>query len=712
MKKLFILFIFCGLSVFDQKADIKKDTIKLNEVIVEATRATKNAPFTQSNVSKKVLKKRNLGQDIPVLLKYLPNIVTTSDAGAGVGYTGIRVRGSDATRVNVTINGIPLNDSESQGTYWVDLPDFASSTQSIQLQRGVGTSTNGAGAFGASLNLLTDGISQNPYAEINNTLGSFNTHKHTVKFSSGLLNKHFELAGRVGLIKSDGYVDRANSDLKSFYLSGTYSGDKTLIKALAFGGHEITYQAWWGIDKATLENDRTFNYAGAIYDDKWNVVDYYKDQVDNYKQDHYQLHINHSFSDFWTGTMAFHYTKGKGYYEEYQQGQDVAEYGLSPIMVNGSPMATTDLVRRKWLDNDFYGTTFSLKYNNLNNVKLIFGGAWNSYKGDHFGRVISGEFIDRASLFKNYYFNVGDKTDFNIYSKIDYKLNDKFSLFGDVQFRTLNYTIKGVDSDLSTLNVKDNLSFFNPKLGINFNINSASSFYLSYAKAHKEPGRTDYRGVSKLPNPENLDDYEGGYRLHKKGLTINTNLYYMHYKNQLVLTGAIDDVGNFIRANSGKSYRLGLEFDAQIKLSSSFSWQPNVALSTNRNVDFKEINGASVNLLGNTSISFSPDVVLGNALVFEPSKSFSLSILSKYIGEQFMGNTELEVSKLPSYFTTDLNFVYNIYPKSVFKEINITGLVNNLFDEKYVSNGYMWGTTPYYYPQAGVNFLLGLNFKF
>jgi len=410
--------------------------------------------------------------------------------------------------------------------------------------------------------------------------------------------------------------------------------------------------------------------------------------------------------------MAFHYTKGKGYFEEYQQDQDVADYVLTLISVNGSTVATTDLVRRKWLDNDFYGTTFSLKYNNLDKLKFIFGGAWNSYKGDHFGRIISGTFIDRTNLFKNYYFNVGDKTDFNVYSKIDYQLNDKLSLYGDVQFRTLSYTIKGIDSDLSALNVKDNLSFFNPKVGINLDLNDVSSAYLSYAKAHKEPGRSDYRGVTKLPNPENLDDYELGYRITKKAFSLNANVYYMRYKDQLVLTGAIDDVGNFIRANSGKSYRLGFELDAQIKLSKALLWQPNFALSTNKNVDFKEENGSSVTFLGNTAISFSPDVVLGNAFVYEPSKSFSLGVLSKYVGEQFMSNTELQASKLPSYFTTDINFVYTIFPKNIFKEINFTGLINNVFDEKYVSNGYMWGTSPYYYPQAGTNFLVGLNLKF
>ena len=711
MKKLFILLVFCGFSVFAQKNDIKKDTIKLSEVIVEATRLGKNAPFTQSNLNKKALGKRNLGQDIPVLLKYLPNIVITSDAGAGVGYTGIRVRGSDATRVNVTINGIPLNDSESQGTFWVDLPDFASSTQSIQLQRGVGTSTNGAGAFGASLNLLTDGISENPTAEVNNAVGSFNTHKHTVKFSSGLLNKHFELAGRIGLIKSDGYVDRASSDLKSFYLSATYVNDNTLIKALAFGGQEITYQAWWGIDEATLNNDRTFNYAGAIYDDAWNVTGYYKDQVDNYKQDHYQLHINHSFNDNWSGNIAFHYTKGKGCYEEYQQGQDVADYGLAPININGTAISTTDLVRQKWLDNDFYGTTFSLKYNDLNKVKFIFGGAWNSYKGDHFGRIISGEFIARTDLFKNYYFNVGDKTDFNIYSKLEYQLNDNLSLYGDLQFRTLNYKINGSD-DTSTLSIKDNLQFFNPKFGLNLKLNEVSSAYVSYAKAHKEPNRTDYVEALNFPKPESLDDFELGYRFEKSSVKVNTNVYYMNYKDQLVLTGALDNVGNFIRANSGKSYRVGLEADALIKLSKKFSWQPNIAVSQNKNKDFKEENGAVTTNLGNTDISFSPNLVLGNALVYEPSKAFSVGVLSKYVGDQFMGNAELDTSVLPRYFTTDLNFAISLFPKSTFKEINITGLINNVFDKKYISNGYMWGTTPYYYPQAGINFLVGLNLSF
>lgn len=708
MKKLFILSVFCGFTVFAQNNDVKKDTIKLNEVLVEATRIGKNAPFTQSNLNKNELNKRNLGQDIPFLLRYLPNIVITSDAGAGVGYTGIRVRGSDATRVNVTINGIPFNDSESQGTFWVDLPDFASATQSIQLQRGVGTSTNGAGAFGASLNLLTDGISEQSSAQINNSVGSFNTHKHTIKFSSGLLNKHFELAGSMGVIKSDGYVDRASSDLKSYYLSATYVNDKTLIKALAFGGQEITYQAWWGIDAATLQSNRTFNYAGAIYDENWNVINYYKDQVDNYKQDHFQLHINHTFNNFWSGNIALHYTKGKGYYEEYQQGQDVADYGLTPININGTDISITDLVRRKWLDNDFYGTTFSLKYNDLDQVKFIFGGALNSYKGNHFGRIISGEFIARTDLFKNYYFNVGDKSDFNIYSKLTYQVGDNLSLYGDLQFRTVNYKITG-NEDGAILKFKDNLQFFNPKFGLNYKLNNTSNTYFSYAKAHKEPNRTDYIEAVNLPKPESLDDFELGYRFENPSAKINANIYYMSYKDQLVLTGQIDNVGNFIRANSGKSYRLGFEADAQINLNKHFIWQPNVAFSQNKNQNFLDENGQN---LGNTSISFSPNVVLGNALVYEPSKSFSIGVLSKYVGNQFMNNIESESSKLPSYFTTDLNFVINLFPKSTFKEINITGLINNILDKKQVSNGYMWGTDPYFYPQAGINFLVGLNLKF
>ena len=434
--KRFLFSIFFSLISLFSFSQVK-DTTKVNqldEVLVSAIRVTAKTPVTFSNLDKKDIKTRNLGQDIPILMNYLPSVVTTSDAGNGVGYTGIRVRGSDATRVNVTINGIPYNDSESQGTYWVNMPDFASSVQSLQLQRGVGTSTNGAAAFGASLNMLTDSYSDKASGEISSSYGSFNTFKNTVKFSTGLMNDHFEIAGRLSVLKSDGYVDRASSDLKSYFLQGTYVGKTTLIKALAFGGTEKTYQSWFGVDAATLENDRTFNAAG-MFTDEFGNIRFYDNQTDNYQQDHYQLHWNERISENWSTNLAFHYTKGKGYYEEYKEDQDFADYGLAPIAA-APTVNTTDLVRQKWLDNDFYGTTFSANYKE-DNWDVILGGGWNKYEGDHFGKVIWARYASTSELGDHYYDDFATKTDGNVFAKANYKVADKWSLFGDLQLRNV-----------------------------------------------------------------------------------------------------------------------------------------------------------------------------------------------------------------------------------------------------------------------------------
>lgn len=706
-----------------QEIDIKKDTIKLNEVLVSATRANKKDPFTQSTISKKQLEKQNLGQDMPQLLNLLPSVVITSDAGAGVGYTGIRVRGSDATRVNVTINGIPLNDSESQGTFWVDLPDFASSVESIQLQRGVGTSTNGAGAFGASLSLATDGLQTKNYAEISNSYGSFNTHKHNLKFGTGTLNEHFNFSGRISTIQSDGYIDRASSDLKSVYLEANYFDENTSIKALAIGGSEVTYQSWNGIDAETLKNDRTYNSAGEIYNDSGEVIGFHKNQVDDYKQDHYQLHINHQFKENWTGNLAFHYTYGRGFYESYKQGEDFEEYGFEPITIGGIEINQTDLIRRKWLKNDFYGATFSVQ-NKTDNYKLIIGGALNEYDGDHFGRIIWSEFGSTNNSNK-YYDNTGIKKDFNLYAKLNYKLNDKLNLFGDLQYRTVNYSVKGIDEGPSNISIKDNFDFFNPKAGINYELNTHNNFYLSYARANKEPKRADYEAEEK-PASEQLDDIELGWKFKSEKSIVNANLYYMHYNNQLVLTGALNDVGAPISQNIGKSYRLGLEIDALFKLNKQFKIQPNIALSQNKNVDkFEKIDGVLQDL-GNTDLSFSPNIVAGNSIIFSPKNNLSFSFLSKFVGEQYMSNIEHSTSKLDAYFVNDLSVQYTLKPKKILNEIVFTILVNNIFDEKYVSNGYFYtydddftnpGTITTvagagYYPQAGTYFLSGITLKF
>lgn len=694
-----VIFSLLSLYSFSQVKDTTKVN-QLDEVLVSAVRVTSKTPVSFSNLDKKEIKFRNLGQDIPILMNYLPSVVTTSDSGNGVGYTGIRVRGSDATRVNVTINGIPYNDSESHGTYWVNMPDFASSVESLQLQRGVGTSTNGAGAFGASLNMLTDSYSNKATGEISNSFGSFNTQKHTVKFSTGLMNDHFELAGRLSSLKSDGYVDRGASDLKSYFLQGTYVGKTTLIKALAFGGKEKTYQSWNGIDEATLNSDRTFNSSG-IFTDEFGKTRFYDNETDNYQQDHYQLHWNEKVSNNWSTNLAFHYTKGKGYYENYKEDADFSSYGLTPIVINGVTINTTDLIRQKWLDNDFYGTTFSANYT-TEKLEVIFGGGYNKYEGAHFGKVIWARYASQSELGDHYYDDFATKTDGNIFAKANYQITEKISLFGDLQLRNVHYKANSHETGL----VNDNFNFFNPKAGLNYDINANNKLYFSYARANREPNRTDYEGGN--AKPEKLNDFEMGWRYAADKVQFNSNVYYMAYKDQLILTGKLDDVGSPIRSNSEKSYRLGLEVDATIALSKQFIIRPNFTLSSNKNIDLS-VEGENY---GTTDIAYSPSVIVGNIIVYKPLENLQISWLQKFVGEQYMNNIELPAAKLANYFVNDLNIAYEIRPKSVFKSIVITGLINNIFDKKYVSNGYMWDVYPYYYPQAGINFLAGLTLKF
>ena len=694
-----ILFFLLSSITFAQVQDTTKVN-QLDDVLVSAVRVTSKTPVSFSNLTKKQIQFRNLGQDIPTLMNYMPSVVTTSDAGNGIGYSGIRVRGSDATRVNVTINGIPYNDSESHGTYWVNMPDFVSSVESIQLQRGVGTSTNGSGAFGASLNMLTDSYTKEASAEIASSVGSFNTLKNTVKFSTGLLNDHFEIAGRLSVLQSDGYIDRASSDLKSYFLQGTYVGKTTLLKALVFGGKEKTYQAWNGIDGATLNSDRTFNSAG-MYTDEAGKTRFYDNETDNYQQDHSQLHWNERWSDNWSSNFALHYTKGKGYYENYKEDAKFSSYGLTPIVINGTNINRTDLVRQKWLDNDFYGTTFSANYT-TDALQLILGGGYNKYEGLHFGKVIWARYASQSELGDRYYEDFATKTDGNFFAKVNYQVSEQLSLYGDLQYRHVQYKADSPETGL----VNDTFRFFNPKAGLNYKFDEENTMYFSYARANREPNRTDYEngGV----RPETLDDFELGWRLNNEKIQLNTNIYYMAYKNQLILTGKLDDVGAPIRSNSEKSYRLGLEVDATIALSEQWMVRPNFTLSANKNVDLN-ITGTN---FGTTDIAYSPSVIVGNVLVFSPIKALHLSLLQKFVGEQFMNNIELPAAKLADYFVNDFNVSYTFKPKTIFKEIVLSGLVNNFLDKKYVSNGYMYDIYPSYYPQAGINFLAGLNLKF
>ena len=709
---------FIGFKTIEKNVYLDKDKVVtivlyeddnvLDEVLVSAVRATSSIPVTYSNLSKKELAKRNLGQDIPVLLNYLPSVISSSDAGAGVGYTYLNVRGSNSERINVTINGIPYNDPESHGTFWVNLGDFASSTENLQLQRGVGTSTNGSGAFGASLNILTDAISENAGGEISNSFGSYGTRKHTVKFTTGKINEHLEVSGRFSNIHSDGYVDRAFTDLKSYFLQASYKDENTLIKAVSFGGAERTYQSWYGLDPQQLEEDRRQNpYT-------------YENEVDDYKQNHYQLHWNEQLNSHWSTNLGLNYTKGAGFFEQYKAAENAADF--NNLIEDGS-----DVIVRRWLDNDFYVLNFNTNYRD-ERLNFISGISYSNYTGDHFGEVIWGSNLASGVSFGDrYYFSDAKKTDMSVFSKATYEINEKVAAYLDLQGRFVSYKTAGLTSNRNPLDVDAKFNFFNPKAGFIYKIAAQNSVYLSYARANREANRNDFEnGVS---SPEILDDIELGWRYKSDQIQLNTNIYYMRYKNQLVLTGAIDDVGAPIRATSGKSYRLGLEIDADIKLNDQFSIKSNAAFSTNKNEGFTApIDGSLLNL-GNTPLSFSPNVIVGNMLVYQPKDNFQISFLSKYVGEQFMSNLNSSVSKLDvldSYFTSDLNFVYEIATKKVFDAIIISGLINNIFNTEYVDRGYYYtyddtwsnpgsSTTidgAGYYPQATRNFLVGVTLKF
>jgi iron complex outermembrane receptor protein len=528
------------------------------------------------------------------------------------------------------------------------------------------------------------------------------------------MNDQFEIAGRMSVLKSDGYVDRASSDLKSYFLQGTYVGKTTLVKALVFGGKEKTYQSWNGIDAATLQSNRTFNSAG-MYTDEFGNIRYYNNETDNYQQDHYQLHWNEKISEKWKTNLAFHYTQGQGYFENYIEDAAFADYGLLPVGTEVS----TDLIRQKWLDNDFYGTTFSSNYKD-EKLNLVIGGAYNKYEGAHFGNVIWARFASQSELGDRYYDDSATKTDGNLFVKANFQLTEKLSLYGDLQLRNVHYKANSLETGL----VNDNFNFFNPKAGLNYDVNSKNSIYFSFARANREPNRDDY--TSGDPKPEQLNDFELGWRLATEKSNVNVTAYYMKYKNQLVLTGALSDVGAPLRENVGDSYRLGLEVDANIYISNKWLLRPNIALSQNKNEDYYFQKDGNLVSLGNTNIAFSPNIVAGNCVTFAPSENLQFSILSKFVGKQFMGNIDSVNSELPSYFVNDLNISYEIQPKNVFKSVLFSVLVNNLLNTKYVSNGYYFTyddtwTNPGntitldgagYYPQAGINFLAGISLKF
>ena len=752
-----LVLLFEAPGLFVTKKDIKPsdfnssiqitlytNTKNLEEVQVLSTRSFEQTTSATTINRTDLIEKNNFGQDIPTLLEASPSVVSTSDAGTGIGYSGIRIRGVDASRINVTINGIPVNDPESHDVYWVNMPDLASSIESIQVQRGVGSSTNGAAAFGASLNIKSQDISSAAFGVLDNTYGSFNTLKTTIKAGTGLINNKFSLETRLSRITSDGFIDRATSDLRSYYLAASYVGKKSVLKAITFSGKEITYQSWYGTPESRVNGNVTEMNAyadrnGLSDEERANLLNSgrtynfytYENEVDNYQQDNYQLHFTHSFKPNLIMNVAGHYTYGRGYYEQYRKDDDLSDYGYSPVLIGGDSIISSDLIRRRWLDNDFIGGIYSLQYN-VSKLKLLFGGAANTYIGRHFGEVIWARFAADGEIRDRYYDNEAQKTEFSNYLKASYRF-DQLSFSADLQFRHVNYSFLGID-DVSgqLLDLKQNVqfNFFNPKVGVNYSINSRQFISATFGIANREPVRKDFREstAENHPKAENMRDLEIGYAYNYKKLAINTNIYWMNYTNQLILTGQINDVGGYTRTNALESYRVGIELAGRYKIIPSLALSGAFTLSQNKIKQFNEYLDEYLDdepyytqqLIDheNTNLAFSPTIVTNAGLTFKPLKNLSIDWITKYVGRQYLDNTSNDNRSINPFSFSNLTLSYKIENK-FFEEITFSLLVNNIFNAWYSNNGYTYSylydgqttTENFYYPQAGRNFMFRILMK-
>ena len=731
IKKLniILILIFSPTIIYSQQSDSIQLKRTLEEVSINAIRANEKTPIAFTNLSKAEIEKSNFGQDLPFLISLTPSVVTSSDAGAGVGYTGLRIRGADQSRINVTINGIPLNDSESQGVWWVNMPDFASSLDNIQIQRGVGTSTNGAGAFGASINLKTMGLNNKAYTITNNSLGSYNTIKNNIEFGSGLISDKFIFDARLSQISSDGYIDRASSELKSLYIQGTYYSKKSVLKAIIFSGHERTYQAWNGVPLRYLDTNRTFNSYT------------YENEVDNYNQTHYQLHYNKQINNSTYMNIAGHFTHGEGYYEQEKLGENFADYNLSNIVIGFDTITSTDLIRRKWLNNDFGGLTYSLNHTK-ENLNFTIGGAYNEYSGQHYGNIIWSEYSSNGNYNHQYYKDIATKYDNNMFIKTNYQASSATSVFIDLQLRNIEYEFNGSDINGNIGEQSIDLEFFNPKFGLTHKINDKQLFYGSYAVANKEPNRSDYVESSPNSRPlyETLYDTEIGFKYKSKKLMFNTNIYLMEYDNQLIKTGEINDVGYATSKNVKKSYRRGIEIEGSYLLTQKLRWSANLTLSKNKLdtitqfIDNWDTGIQEAVTHENTDLAFSPNLIWSSQLSYAINNNTSMNFVSKYVGKQYIDNTSSNDRQLDDYLISNLQIDYKL-KSTIFNTAKISILINNIFDNEYVSSAWLYrfiseGFDPRdsdhyvtkdsdsrynmagYFPQATRNYLVGLTLGF
>lgn len=725
---------FIGYATSRKKIILKKDLrvdavlepMVINDdfgVVIEGITASDETPVVFTNLYKQSIEKDNSGRGFEYLLDQTPSTVVSSNAGAGVGYTSVRVRGSDGTRTNVTINGIPLNDAEDQGVYFVDLPDLASSVNAIQVQRGVGTSTNGAGAFGASIAIATTRPGRDPYVELNNSAGSYGTVKNTLSLGTGLLGGHFSFDGRLSRMTSDGYIERSSSDLKSYFLSGAYKGRNNSLQLNIFSGHEKTGQAWDGVPEDSLRaGNRRYNELGYIE----KTGTYYKNQTDNYTQTHYQLIYDQRIDPKLSFRGALHYTRGYGYYEEYKNAEDFASYGITPVTIGGVSVSNSDLVRQLWLSNYFYGTTYNFTYRPTYNIKLMLGGAYNEYKGDHYNDIVWTQESTDIPPGYEYSRDKAKKTDFNVYSRAELNVG-KFLLYGDLQYRHIGYSFLGFDRNLNNIQQKALLDFFNPKIGANLYLGSGSEVYASLSVGNHEPNRNDFVNSSPASRPksENLKDFEAGYRFGSVNFSATVNGYYMLYKNQLVLTGSLDDVGEAIRTNIPDSYRAGVELMTRVKIAKPLTWTANATLSANKVKNFTQYlynydnDSYEATTYKKANIAYSPGFIGASTLSYQPFKGAEVAFISKYVSRQYLDNTSTVSRSLDAFFVNDLRLNYSFKFKGV-KEVDLGLLINNIFSEKYESDGATYPDIEggsvvnynYYFPQAPANFLASLNIKF
>ena len=739
--------LIASAAMAQQTQKIEADTIKkiqnIEGIVVSRLRAKDNPSNT--TVTKEVLGFKNFGQDMPTLLEFTPSVVTTSDAGAGIGYSGLRIRGVDASRINVTINGVPVNDPESHDVYWVNMPDLVGSVENIQIQRGVGSSTNGAAAFGASVNVKTSDIRSKAYARTDLAAGSFGTLKGTLQAGTGLLNNRFSLDARLSQIRSDGYLDRASSDLTSLGLTATYLTEKSIWKALVLNGSERTYQAWYGTPESRYRGDSLgmLDYAsrnGLSAEETANLLNSgrsynyytYANQVDNYKQDNYQLHFIHKFSNRLDFNLAAHYTYGRGFYEEYRSDDALSDYGIAPVFIGADTIASTDLIRRRWLDNHFVGMVYGLNFQKNQYLKFTFGGAVNRYTGQHFGEVIWAQFASNSEIYERYYDNDAVKQEASTYLKTNYQKNG-YDLTLDLQYRGINYNFLGLDQvsgELTDVTQTVNYNFFNPKLALAKSF-GAQQVFGTFGIANREPVRRDFRESTPAnrPLPERMYNTELGYRFQNERLLAQTNLYLMYYDQQLVLTGQINDVGGYTRTNVDQSYRAGLEIELQYAVSSKIRLQSASSLSQNKVLNFVEYVDVYLDEApyytqiqinhGTTDLAFSPNFIQTLGLQYAPIKSLQLALQTKYVSRQYLDNTSNVNRSLDPFTFT--NFILNWKVKQQFAETFELGLlVNNIFSAQYANNGYTFSyqyggqttTENFYYPQAGRHFLLKMSMAF